>query len=123
MNRTNPPNSAQASGLPQNPRVIFDEDLVKEIPIRPDHQPTWHDVQRAQMREMHAVKVLPTQPTLGAYLDRFLLKVAGREPLSTLICTFLGVLIAAAQEDPTNWRGWLHGAALAVIGRMMNEKL
>lgn len=101
----------------KNPPAIFDERLVEEMP-------TWESVERARLQQQQAHATLPPSgsPTLGTYVDLLLLKVCGREPLSTLVMTFAGCLVGAAQDDPTNWRGWLHGAVFALAGRLMNER-
>lgn len=117
---------------PNETHVVFDETLVREIPLPPTQpttlnparfEPSWPAQQHQRLRQIAAQQNGPrTQLTLGTMLDRLLEKAVGREPLSTLVLTIAGGVIAVAQEDPTNWRGWLHGAVIALVGRMMNER-
>ena len=131
MNKWTPPNPADHESYLKTPSAVFAES-VEEIPIQSAHssasasasyQPTWSDVEHARLLQQQQQQYVESQPkSVGSYVDKFLLLAAGREPLSTLILAAAGCLVAAAQDDPTNWHGWLHGAVIALIGRMMNER-
>ena len=124
MNKSSRP-GPQDSWL-KHPSAVFDEHLVEEVPI-PAAQPeqstvvTWATVQQAQ-QAVQRQAVRNTEPIPYGALDRFLRNVCGCEPVSTLIMVCIGCLVAVAQTDPTDWHGWLHGFALALAGRLMNER-
>lgn len=143
-NKCRPPNLDKGERwLPSQPQIIeHDPDSptapkVREVqfqspaislPHPQDHAEivtvTWGDIENERrLDELRArLRRSPTQFTLQTQLDRLLIRLAGREPLSTLVAVALGLLLAASQSDVTDWRGWLQGAVVAVLGRMMNER-
>lgn len=109
--------------IPQNVGEELNPDTLPAPPIplpSADMFSGWADVER--VRQLQFTEHPPRPPQWELWLDRWLLRLAGREPLSTLVMTAAGLVLAAFQEDPTNWRGWLHGAAFALAGRLMNER-
>lgn len=112
-----------AISLP-NPQDDPEVETVHIQPIQPTRWPFEddhfaHDIQQ-RMRAEHAAR--NTQLTVEAKLDRLLIKLIGREPLSTLVAICGALLIVFTQDDFADVRGWVNAAVVTVLGRMMNER-